>query len=147
MSMSIASALCAGVYGRLARSIDWRRIFIFSFFLLGLGLVVIATGHGFVSYLVGCIIAGMGIGWICANAMTAGAQEAGTAFQSRVTGVLKGALYFGQPAVVLLINPIGERFGPRGVFGVGSAVSLVVLSYFVFTLAARTLVGKPKPAT
>jgi MFS family permease len=146
MGSSLAGAGFSVLFGRIARVLDWRRIFVAGFLLAAAGHGLLAAASSLPFIAVANVIAGMSIGWLVPNMMTAAAHETEPAFQSRVTGIMKGAQYFAQPVAVLLIDPVARQFGPHGPFGAASVLSALALAWFLLSALAGSGVARKKEA-
>ena len=143
MGGSVFSAIASFQFGRLARALDWRRIFVLSFLCFASSFTVLSLAQTLPVIALGAVLSGGGIGWSVANLFSASAQAADPALQSRVTGVIKGAQYIAAPLAVAAIEPVARAFGPQGAFGMAALVSWLMVVWFVALSAAAR---KAKPA-
>jgi len=145
MGSSVVSALASGLFGKVARVLDWRRIFVIAFVVSGTGFAVLAMARTLPLVAFGAIVSGGAIGWFVPNLLSACAQRTEPALQSRVTGIIKGALYVAQPLAVVLLEPVSRAFGPHGPFGVAALAGLVMVVWFAAgaALAGRKSAAKP----
>ncbi|MBU6268452.1 MAG: MFS transporter [Sphingomonadales bacterium] len=136
MASSLTSAAASFAFGRAARALDWRVIFIVAFAFYGAGFATLAMAHSLAMIATGAVLSGVGIGWSMANLFSAAAQQSEPATQGRVTGVIKGAQYVAGPLGVVALEPVARAFGPQGAFGAGALVAGLMVVWFA-ALAAR----------
>jgi len=143
MASSVISATASFAYGRLARALDWRTIFIVAFGFYAAAYGTLALAHSLPVIALGAGLSGVGIGWSMANLFSAAAQSCDPAMQGRVTGVVKGAQYVAGPLAVVALEPVAHAFGPQGAFGAVAMVSGLMVIWFA---ALATKRGKPAVA-
>jgi MFS family permease len=143
---SISTAILAGAllsvnYGKIRIRFNFFQIYSVTFFLMGLGFLVIALSHSFTGILSGLIIAGFGTGLLMPNSNLWLISLAPAAQRGSMVGFLNLFVYAGQFLSPILIFPLIKWQSIHFSFGAGGLIMLLLAVYFYWynRLSAQVL--------
>jgi MFS family permease len=137
---SLTAALGSWWMPSLRRSVGPLRVYAVAFALMGIGYSVTGAFAHYIAVIVGAFIAGIGVGLFFPNSSLAVLTLAPPAVRGRVIGGLTTAIFLGQFASPVLVQPIVAMRGIGGAFaacGIGMILVAVVMAMMRDRLAVR----------
>jgi len=125
-TLTMAYALAALMYGRLAKMIDRFGILTLAFGLIGSGFLLLSLAVGWTMILAGLIVGGLGLGWMVPNLNLWLANGTPASVRGRAMGGLATALFLGQFLSPIISQPASSALGLGGVFLGTSGIFLVL---------------------
>jgi MFS family permease len=125
--MSLSATFAALFYGRLRAALSFQLIFALLFGCMALGYWGLYLSESYWQVLLSLAVYGQGLGIMLPNQSTWVTNTAPAARRGRAMSGLATSFYLGQFLCPLLSQPVAERVGSAGMYGVGAAI-LVVLS-------------------
>lgn len=132
---SISLAILAGAilsvnYGKIRMKLNFYQIYSITFFLMGLGFLIICISQSYLSILTGLIIAGFGTGLLMPNSNLWLISLAPSVQRGRMVGFLNLFVYSGQFLSPILVFPIIKWQSIHFSFGIGGFIMLILAVYF-----------------
>lgn len=134
-TLTLVSMPLSLMYGRIRQHFSARAVFVWSFALMGAGLVMHGLSSSWHGVLAGSVLAGLGMGPSMANYTTWFMAQVPAQQRGRASGLLTTAFFLGQFASPLVSAPLVAGFGLQGAFGV-LGLFLIVLSLGIAALGA-----------
>ena len=133
---SISLAILAGAilsvnYGKIRLKFNFFQIYSITFFLMGMGFLIISFSHTFESILIGLVIAGFGTGLLMPNTNLWLVSFAPPAHRGRLVGLLNLFVYSGQFLSPVLVYPIIKWQSIHFSFGVTGIIMLLLTFFFL----------------
>lgn len=124
MPLSVGAA--AMIYVRVRRSLDVTATFTLIFVLLGLGYLWISHAGNYWLILIGLVIAGSGIGLLFPHLSNTASDCASGTQRGLALGLVNTGIFTGQFVSPLATQPLLDRVGVGGAYGVAGKVSLLI---------------------
>ena len=131
--MSLAFAVSATLYGRVASRFDHISVLLIAFSLFGLGFVLISLTNSTVALYLGLIVTGFGLGMLIPNLYVWLANEVPQAIRGRVLGGFTTALYLGQFLSPLVSQPLTIALDVQYTILIAGLVMLALVPLFFVT--------------
>jgi MFS family permease len=134
---SISLAVLAGGilsvnYGKIRMNFNYFQIYSITFFLIGIGFLIISFSYTYVAILSGLVIAGFGTGLLMPNSNLWLISLAPPIQRGRMVGFLNLFVYSGQFLSPILVFPLIKWQSIHFSFGVGGLITLLLAIYFLF---------------
>ena len=134
-SSTVSSAIVSLNYKRIKARLNFSTIYIFSFFFLGLGFLVVFLVTDYLFLLLGLLITGIGMGVLIPNSNVWIVTLSPESMRGRIVGGLTTSVFIGQFISPFLIQPVLELTSASGIFAVaGAGLLLISLVYLGFNL-------------
>jgi MFS family permease len=131
--MSLAFAVSATLYGRVASRLDHISVLLVAFSLFGLGFALVSLPNRTATLYLGLIAAGAGLGMLIPNLYVWLANEVPQAIRGRVLGGFTTALYLGQFLSPLVSQPLTIALDIRNTILIAGLVMLALVPLFFVT--------------
>jgi MFS family permease len=132
------NALTAMQYARLKKRFSFLRIYAFTFMLFAIGLFFIARAGSIAQLFFATIPIGMAFGLLLVNTNAWFLSKVPPAKRGKASGMLTSSFFLGQFSSPLIFEPIVSHYGIQGLFGIVSALAVVIsLLLFYFSSAKK----------
>ena len=134
-STTVSSAIVSLNYKRIKARLSFSTIYLFSFFFMGLGFLVVFLGTNYLLLLLGLLITGIGLGVLIPNSNVWIVTLSPESMRGRIVGGLTTAIFIGQFISPFLIQPVLALTSAKGIFAVaGFGLLFIALAYLGFNL-------------
>jgi len=134
-SSTVSSAIVSLNYKRIKARLSFSTIYLFSFFFLGLGFLVVFLATDYLFLLLGLLITGIGMGVLIPNSNVWIVTLSPDSMRGRIVGGLTTAVFIGQFISPFLIQPVLALTSASGIFAVaGIGLLLISLAYLGFNI-------------
>ena len=134
-STTVSSAIVSLNYKRIKARLSFSTIYLFSFFFMGLGFLVVFLGTNYLLLLLGLLITGIGLGVLIPNSNVWIVTLSPESMRGRIVGGLTTAIFIGQFISPFLIQPVLALTSAKGIFAVaGAGLLLISLVYLGFNI-------------
>jgi MFS family permease len=134
-STTVSSAIVSLNYKRIKARLSFSTIYLFSFFFMGLGFLVVFFGTNYLLLLLGLLITGIGLGVLIPNSNVWIVTLSPESMRGRIVGGLTTAIFIGQFISPFLIQPVLALTSAKGIFAVaGFGLLFIALAYLGFNL-------------
>lgn len=141
---TLSSVFIALQYHRLKARFSFHAIFALVFAVLSINHLIIALTANYNLVMVGLLIGGLGIGLMPPNSSVWLASVISPEVRGRAVGGLTSLLFLGTFFTPLVTQPLVERFGISGMFGIASVASLVITAVFIGIAVTHSASRKDK---
>lgn len=132
ISMAIlAGAILSVNYGKIRMKFNFFQIYSITFFLMGVGFLIISFSHTFEAILTGLVIAGFGTGLLMPNTNLWLISFAPPGHRGRLVGLLNFFVYSGQFLSPILVYPLIKFQSIHYTFGVAGIIMLLITIFFI----------------
>jgi len=144
---SISLAILAGAilsvnYGRIRMKFNFFQIYMFTFFLMGLGFLVISFSNSTFLIISGLIIAGFGTGLLMPNSNLWLISLAQTKHRGRMVGILNLFVYSGQFLSPIVVFPFIQWKSIYFSFAAGGFFMIIMAIYFFLLCTGSGIFGR-----
>ncbi len=135
-SATLTAAIASSQYRRIRHRLSIRGVYTLLLLFYGTGFVGIglAPGYGVLQFF--AVVSGFGMGWFMVNSHTWMLERAHPSFRGRASGFMATAIFLGQFASPVVIQPVIDLVGVQRSFTVVGGVMYV---WLVFLLVGRVL--------
>ena len=130
-SSTFFSAISAISYGKISKSLNFKQVFIFGYFIMALAFLVLAYGNSYAMVLLAMLLAGSGMGFMIPNANVWVMQLAPIEIRGREIGRLTTFWFMGQFLSPLLLLPLLDIFNQEQMFLMVAGVLVILSVIFV----------------
>jgi len=128
----LAGAILSVNYGRIRARLSFYQIYSITFFLMGMGFIMISFFHSYYTILSGLIVAGFGTGLLMPNTNLWLISIAPQHQRGRLVGILNLFVYSGQFLSPVLVYPLIRWQTIDFSFGISGSVMLLIAAFFLF---------------
>jgi MFS family permease len=126
-SATLTAAVASSLYRRIRTRRSIREVYTLLLLFYGIGFLGIGFAPGSGSLQFFAVVSGFGMGWFMVNSHTWMLERAHPAFRGRASGFMATAIFLGQFASPVLVQPIIDIVGTQKTFAVIGAVMFVWL--------------------
>lgn len=134
-SATLTAAIASSLYRRVRRRLSIRGVYTLLLLFYGTGFLGIGFAPGYEVLHLFAVISGFGMGWFMVNSHTWMLERAHPAFRGRASGFMAMAIFLGQFASPIVMQPVIDRIGVQKSFAVLGGVMFVWL--FVLMIRNR----------
>ena len=131
--MSVSGATISWFYKNIKARFGFFQIFFSSFFLMGIGFVVVTSAPTIVILILGLIISGYGLGLLIPNSNLFFIENASPARRTSLLGGLSSAFFIGQFLSPVFSDPVFRSTGTQAGF-LYFAITSFIISIFVMVI-------------
>jgi MFS family permease len=129
--LSLPGAVIALRYSRLKTRLSFQALAGVVFLNLGISHLVPALSQSYGLIVAGLLVGGLGYGLFYPNLTSWLASIVPPAVRGRAVGGLNATIFFGQFMTPILTQPLVDRAGVAGTFGVAGGISMLLAVIFV----------------
>lgn len=126
----LAGALVAVNYGKIRQRLNFYRIYVLTFLLMGAGYVMTSLFTGYAGMLAGLIVAGFGTGMLMPNTNLWLISLAPAERRGQMVGLLNLAVYGGQFLSPVVVSPLNSTWSISFSFLICGILMLVMAAFF-----------------
>ncbi|CAM4322608.1 MFS transporter [Vibrio neonatus] len=124
------SALSAFFYGKLKANKSFDYIYMICFGLIFIGYVLMGMAPNIITFFIGCIISGLGVGLLMPNSAVRLMSTVNPVVMGTAMGILISTVFGGNFCAGLLAAPIIPILGYGGVFVVFGVISALIALFY-----------------
>jgi len=132
-SATLTAAIASSQYRRVRHKLSIRGVYTLLLFFYATGFVGIGLAPGYGVLHLFAVVSGFGMGWFMVNSHTWMLERAHPAFRGRASGFMATAIFLGQFASPIVMQPVIDSVGVQHSFAVIGSIMFLWLGYLLLT--------------